>query len=67
MIDCLGSSIEREYGFKKQEQLKNPKYIEMRMDELYPVKKARPWMHSGKDISKVLQPSLILDNFSFCV
>ncbi|XP_009116150.1 protein downstream neighbor of Son isoform X2 [Brassica rapa] len=45
-------SIEREYGFKKQEQLKNPKYIEMRMDELYPVKKARPWMHSGKDISK---------------
>ncbi|CAG7865545.1 unnamed protein product [Brassica rapa] len=45
-------SIEREYGFKKQEQLKNPKYIEMRMDELYPVKKARPWIHSGKDISK---------------
>ncbi|KAF8101899.1 hypothetical protein N665_0201s0206 [Sinapis alba] len=45
-------SIEREYGFKKQEHLKNPKYIEMRMDELYPVKKARPWMQSGKDISK---------------
>ncbi|WZZ81743.1 hypothetical protein YC2023_102315 [Brassica napus] len=45
-------SIEREYGFKKQEHLKNPKYIEMRMDELYPVKKARPWIQSGKDISK---------------
>ncbi|KAJ0246992.1 Downstream neighbor of Son [Hirschfeldia incana] len=45
-------SIEREYGFKKQEHLKNPKYIEMRMDELYPVKKARPLMQSGKDISE---------------
>ncbi|XP_013602178.1 PREDICTED: protein downstream neighbor of Son-like [Brassica oleracea var. oleracea] len=45
-------SIEREYGFKKQEHLKNPKYIDMRMDELYPVKKARPWIQSGKDISK---------------
>ncbi|KAL0714419.1 hypothetical protein Bca4012_021398 [Brassica carinata] len=45
-------TIEREYGFKKQEQLKNPKYIEMRMDELYPVKKARLWTQSAKDISK---------------
>ncbi|KAJ4895833.1 Uncharacterized protein Rs2_22627 [Raphanus sativus] len=45
-------SIEREYGFKKQEHLKNPKYIDMRMDEVYPVKKARPLIQSGKDHSK---------------
>ncbi|KAL0848036.1 hypothetical protein Bca101_021283 [Brassica carinata] len=45
-------TIEREYGFKKQEHLKNPKYTEMRMDELYPVKKARLWTQSAKDISK---------------
>jgi hypothetical protein len=46
------SSAERENGFKKSELSKNPKYIEMRMDELYPVKKARPWMLSGKENSK---------------
>ncbi|ANM65041.1 downstream neighbor of Son [Arabidopsis thaliana] len=45
-------SAERENGFKKSELSKNPKYIEMRMDELYPVKKARPWMLSGKENSK---------------
>ncbi|XP_010504297.1 PREDICTED: protein downstream neighbor of Son-like isoform X3 [Camelina sativa] len=45
-------STERENGLKKHELSKNPKYIEMRMDELYPVKKARPWMHSGKENSK---------------
>lgn len=32
--------------------LKNPKYIEMRMNELYPVKKSRPWLPSGKENSK---------------
>ncbi|ESQ44995.1 hypothetical protein EUTSA_v10010226mg [Eutrema salsugineum] len=42
-------STERENGLKKQDLLRNPKYIEMRMDELYPVKKARPWMLSGKE------------------
>ncbi|CAN8254563.1 unnamed protein product [Cochlearia groenlandica] len=47
---CVSS--ERENGAKKQEHLKNPKYIEMRMDELYPVKKARSWMVSGKENSK---------------
>lgn len=52
------SSIEREYGFKKQEHLKNPKYIDMRMDEVYPVKKARPLIQSGKDHSKVFFKNL---------
>ncbi|XP_010555843.1 PREDICTED: protein downstream neighbor of Son isoform X2 [Tarenaya hassleriana] len=45
-------TIETDNGIKKQEQLKNPKYIEMRMDELYPVKKARSWMLSGKENPK---------------
>ncbi|KAG7565693.1 hypothetical protein ISN44_As10g023480 [Arabidopsis suecica] len=45
-------SAEKDNGLKKQELSKNPKYIEMRMDELYPVKKARPWMLSGKENSK---------------
>ncbi|KAL0867139.1 hypothetical protein Bca101_046257 [Brassica carinata] len=40
------SSTERGNG------LKNPKYIEMRMNELYPVKKSRPWLPSGKENSK---------------
>ncbi|CAE6076278.1 unnamed protein product [Arabidopsis arenosa] len=46
------SSAEKDNGLKKQELSKNPKYIEMRMDELYPVKKAMPWMLSGKENSK---------------
>ncbi|EFH54256.1 hypothetical protein ARALYDRAFT_485881 [Arabidopsis lyrata subsp. lyrata] len=46
------SSAEKDNGLKKQELSKNPKYIEMRMDELYPVKKARPWMLSAKENSK---------------
>ncbi|KAL1212554.1 hypothetical protein V5N11_036126 [Cardamine amara subsp. amara] len=46
------SSADTENGLKKQELSKNPKYIEMRMDELYPVKKARPWMLSVKENSK---------------
>ncbi|KAF2565342.1 hypothetical protein F2Q68_00026353 [Brassica cretica] len=37
---------------EKGNGLKNPKYIEMRMNELYAVKKARPWMPSGKENSK---------------
>lgn len=45
--DYLGCSTERGNG------LKNPKYIEMRMNELYPVKKSRPWLPSGKENSKV--------------
>ncbi|KAG7560874.1 hypothetical protein ISN45_Aa05g023510 [Arabidopsis thaliana x Arabidopsis arenosa] len=45
-------SAEKDNGLKKQELSKNPKYIEMRMDELYPVKKARPWMLFGKENSK---------------
>ncbi|CAE6076277.1 unnamed protein product [Arabidopsis arenosa] len=45
-------SAEKDNGLKKQELSKNPKYIEMRMDELYPVKKAMPWMLSGKENSK---------------
>lgn len=53
LLDYLGRSTESENGLKKQELSKNPKYIEMRMDELYPVKKARPWMRSGKENSKV--------------
>uniref|UniRef100_A0A1J3EC18 Protein downstream neighbor of Son n=1 Tax=Noccaea caerulescens TaxID=107243 RepID=A0A1J3EC18_NOCCA len=41
-------STERENGIKKLEHLKNP----IRIGELYPVKKARPWMLSGKENSK---------------
>ncbi|CAH8360237.1 unnamed protein product [Eruca vesicaria subsp. sativa] len=37
---------------EKGNGLKNPKYIEMRLNELYPVKKARTWMPSGKENSK---------------
>ncbi|CAH2064113.1 unnamed protein product [Thlaspi arvense] len=62
------STTERENGPKKQELLKNPKYIEMRMDELYPVKKARPWMLSGKENSKengAKEQSSSLVNVSF--
>jgi len=36
------------------------------MDELYPVKKARPWMLSGKENSKVHDLSdSIVDSFDF--
>ncbi|XP_023638143.1 protein downstream neighbor of Son isoform X2 [Capsella rubella] len=60
-------SAERENGLKKQELSKNPKYIEMRMDEVYPVKKARPWMLSGKENSKEngVKQSSSLINVSF--
>ncbi|CAH8381607.1 unnamed protein product [Eruca vesicaria subsp. sativa] len=58
-------SIEREYVFKKQEQLNNPKYIELRMDELYPVKKAPlSWMQSSKEENGVKEQSSNLFNVS---
>lgn len=43
--------------------LKNPKYIETRMNELYPVKKSRLWLPSGKENSKVSPPLSILRFF----
>ncbi|XP_010554532.1 PREDICTED: uncharacterized protein LOC104824220 isoform X2 [Tarenaya hassleriana] len=46
------SATEMDNKLQKQEQLKNPRYREMRMDELYPVKKARTWMPSVKEDSK---------------
>ncbi|KAJ4904666.1 Uncharacterized protein Rs2_18617 [Raphanus sativus] len=39
--------------------LKNPKYIETRMNELYPVKKSRLWLPSGKENSKENGVSLL--------
>lgn len=54
--------MERENGIKKQEHLKNPKYI--RMDELYPAKKARSLSFSGKENPKVNNVSLVA---SFCM
>ncbi|KAG7017532.1 Protein downstream neighbor of Son [Cucurbita argyrosperma subsp. argyrosperma] len=39
-------------GFKKPGLLRNPKYIDTRMDEVFPVKKSRLRILSGKDNAK---------------
>lgn len=40
-------------GLKKPEISKNPRYIDTRMDEVFPVKKSRVRMLSGKENAKV--------------
>lgn len=40
-------------GLKKPELSRNPRYIDTRMDELYPAKKSRFRMLSGKENAKV--------------
>jgi hypothetical protein len=40
-------------GLKKPEMSKNPRYIDTRMDEVFPVKKSRFKMLSGKENAKV--------------
>ncbi|KAK9290379.1 hypothetical protein L1049_008548 [Liquidambar formosana] len=40
------------HGLKKLDSLKNPKYIDTRMDEVFPVRKSRLRMFSGKENTK---------------
>ncbi|KAM2893379.1 hypothetical protein FF1_008744 [Malus domestica] len=48
----LGSTNEAENGQKKQEPSRNPRYIDIRMDEVYPAKKSRFKILSGKENAK---------------
>lgn len=48
---CFNSALVN--GFKKPGLLRNPKYIDTRMDEVFPVKKSRLRILSGKDNAKV--------------
>ncbi|KAB5519591.1 hypothetical protein DKX38_023910 [Salix brachista] len=53
--DPLGSKnngIEMDNGFRKPDASRTPKYINTRMDEVYPVKKSRLRMLSVKDSAK---------------
>lgn len=47
-------------GLKKSELSRNPRYIDTRMDEVYPVKKSRFRMLSGKENAKVFDVDLTL-------
>ncbi|PON40807.1 Donson [Trema orientale] len=53
-------------GLKKPESSKNPRYIDTRMDELYPAKKSRFRMLSGKENAKdgSMEQSSSLKNLS---
>ncbi|GAV63900.1 hypothetical protein CFOL_v3_07418 [Cephalotus follicularis] len=48
----LGSTGEVDDGLKKRELSRNPRYIDIRMDEVYPAKKSRFRIISGKDNAK---------------
>uniref|UniRef100_A0A803QIA1 Protein downstream neighbor of Son n=1 Tax=Cannabis sativa TaxID=3483 RepID=A0A803QIA1_CANSA len=48
----LGSISEGSNSLKKPELSRNPKYIDTRLDELYPAKKSRFRMASGKENAK---------------
>uniref|UniRef100_A0A2N9GAV2 Uncharacterized protein n=1 Tax=Fagus sylvatica TaxID=28930 RepID=A0A2N9GAV2_FAGSY len=48
----VGTTNEVDNGLKKPEMSKNPRYIDTRMDEVFPVKKSRFKMLSGKENAK---------------
>jgi hypothetical protein len=55
-ISFLPSSngIEMDNGLRKPDASRTPRYINTRMDEVYPVKKSRLRMLSVKDSAKVI-------------
>ena len=53
MLVPVSDTNEVDNGLKKPEISKNPRYIDTRMDEVFPVKKSRVRMLSGKENAKV--------------
>ncbi|KAL4606748.1 hypothetical protein ACB092_09G125900 [Castanea dentata] len=53
LVGTANDTNEVDNGLKKPEISKNPRYIDTRMDEVFPVKKSRVRMLSGKENAKV--------------
>ncbi|XP_004305562.1 PREDICTED: protein downstream neighbor of son homolog [Fragaria vesca subsp. vesca] len=65
----LGSTKESDNGIKKPELSRNPRYHDIRMDEVYPAKKCRSRMLFGKENIKEstsMDPPISLKNLSAC-
>lgn len=57
----IGHASEMENGLKKADPQRNPRYIDIRMDEVFPAKKPRFKLASGKENAKVTSPENAYD------